>query len=428
MDDAAFSTVSAIFTVGGFIGALSSGPYASKRGRLSAMRLTALVFLAGSTFETLATNPILLGLGRLLSGIGAGAATVVVPLYISEVSPPKERGLFGTMTQVSINVGILFTQTLGHFLSHGAAWRYILGAGIAIALLQTLGLFFIPESPSWLAANGDVALARRVLQRIRGQGKDITEETAAWDSEVANSEQEGLLARPDAEDGQGNKTSAPVHMGFVEVIRDPWYRPAIVAVVGIMFAQQLCGVNSVMMYSTSLLKDSISIQSSLLTILVSGVNLVMTLSCSVLPDKLGRKTCLVISAAGQGLASCALAVAMVGKSKTIAGFCVAVFVGFFAVGLGPVPFILASELVGQEAVGATQSWALGANYFATFIVAQFFPIVNNALNRAFDGSGYVFFIFAAFGILSAIFILARVPETKGKKDADEVWGRQRRLD
>jgi MFS family permease len=365
MDDAAFSTVSAIFTVGGFIGAL-------------------------------ATNPIWLGVGRLLSGIGAGAATVVVPLYISEVSPPKERGLFGTMTQVSINVGILFTQTLGHFLSHGAAWRYILGAGI--------------------------------VKRIRGQGKDITEETAAWDSDVVNSEQEGLLARPDAEDGQGNKTSAPVHMGFVEVIRDPWYRPAIVAVVGIMFAQQLCGVNSVMMYSTSLLKDSISIQSSLLTILVSGVNLVMTLCCSVLPDKLGRRTCLVISAAGQGLASCALAFAMVGKSKTIAGFCVAVFVGFFAVGLGPVPFILASELVGQEAVGATQSWALGANYFATFIVAQFFPIVNNALNRAFDGSGYVFFIFAVFGILSAIFILARVPETKGKKDADEVWGRQRRLD
>lgn len=93
------------------------------------------------------------------------------------------------------------------------------------------------------------------------------------------------------------------------------------------------------------------------------------------------------------------------------------------------PFILASELVGQEAVGATQSWCLATNYTATFLVAQFFPIINTALNNWLGGrGGWVYFIFAGFAALFALFISTKVPETKGKKDADEVWGRTRRLD
>ena len=92
------------------------------------------------------------------------------------------------------------------------------------------------------------------------------------------------------------------------------------------------------------------------------------------------------------------------------------------------PFMIASELVGQEAVGATQSWCLAANYIATFVVAQFFPIVNTALNKALGGTGWVYFLFALLAGLSFGFVSWRVPETKGKKDADEVWGRTRRVD
>jgi MFS family permease len=433
MDDAAFSTVSAIFTVGGFIGALASGPFASSRGRLAAMRVTALVFLLGSALETLAPGAVVLGLGRLFSGIGAGAATVVVPLYISEISPPKYRGLFGTMTQVSINVGILLTQTLGYFLSHGAAWRYILGAGVAVAAVQAIGLLLVPESPNWLAANGQPTKARQHLQRIRGSGHDISEETATWGGDAATAEQEGLLSPALSESSRRGSNSsgpkdAPVHVGVLQVAKDPLYRGAIAAVVIVMFAQQLGGINAVMMYSTSLLQNAISVKSALLTILVSVVNLFSTLACSVLPDKLGRKTCIVISGTGQGVAALLLAISIGLGSKTIAAVLVVVFVAFFAVGLGPVPFILASEMVGQEAVGATQSWALGANYFATFLVAQFFPIVNNALNDLWGGSGYVFYLFAIFAGVSMTLVLLFVPETKGKRDADEVWGRERRLD
>lgn len=90
--------------------------------------------------------------------------------------------------------------------------------------------------------------------------------------------------------------------------------------------------------------------------------------------------------------------------------------------------MMASELVGQEAVGATQSWCLAANYVATFIVAQFFPILNTWLNERLGGKGWVYFGFTALAALSFLFVAWRVPETKGKKDADEVWGRVRRVD
>lgn len=434
MNEAAFATVSSIFTLGGLGGALCAGPFSSRRGRLPAMRATALFYVVGAAVEALAGSVWAMALGRLVSGLGAGASTVIVPLYISEVAPPGERGLFGAMTQVSINVGILGTQTLGYLLSYGRAWRWILGTGVCLAAAQAVGLLAVPESPAWLAAHGDAAKAKRTLQRIRGKGFDVQDEVAAWDragGSRTDAEEEGLLAQADGAAPPSPAASGfkkPVHLGFVQVVQDPLYRPAIVAVVGIMFAQQLCGINSIIMYSVSLLANLLPTSSALLTILISVVNLVMTIACAPLPDRLGRKTCLLLSIVGQGTSSLALALSIVFGVKMLSAVSVLFFVGFFAVGLGPVPFILASELVGQEAVGATQSWCLGANYAATFLVAQFFPIINTALNSALGGQGWVYFMFAALAAGSAVFVSFKVPETLGKKDADEVWGRTRRLD
>jgi Na+/melibiose symporter-like transporter len=308
-----------------------------------------------------------------------------------------------------------------------------LGTGAIVASAQALGLIIVPESPAWLAANGNPSKARRTLQRIRGKGYDISEETETWSTDGdENAETEGLLAnsnhaaRPISSGSAGKEH--PVHLGFVEVAKDPQYRPAIVAVVGIMFSQQLCGINSIVMYSVSLLSDLLPTSSALLAILISLVNLATTVACSPLPDRLGRKTCLMLSILGQGTSSLILAFSIVFGVKILSAVAVLCFVAFFAVGLGPVPFILASEMVGQEAVGATQSWSLAANYIATFLVSLFFPIVNKALNSAIGGQGWVYFIFAALAACCATFVWWKVPETKGKKGMDEVWGRTRRLD
>jgi sugar porter (SP) family MFS transporter len=429
MDEAQFAVVSSIFTLGGLIGALSAGPVSTSYGRLLAMRTTSTFFVVGGILEATAGHIPMMSVGRVLSGVGAGAATVVVPLYISEVAPPREKGLFGAFTQITTNVGILFAQTLGFFLSKGSMWRIILAVGGCLGLAQGLGLFFIPESPSWTASHQDPQKAVNILQRIRGRHTRIDEEIQNWDVDttaIRQPEEEGLLSAPQVRRTSSNSklNRSVTHVGMLEVARNPDYRPALVAVVGVMFAQQLCGINSIIMYSVSLLSTILPTSAALITILISVVNLVTTTLCAPLADKLGRKASILLSIAGMGSMSLALALSILFEIKVLSAISALLFVAAFGVGLGPVPFILASELVDQEAAGALQSWSLGANWIATFLVAQFFPIINAKLG----GQGKVYFIFAALALFWGIFIAWRVPETKGKKDADEVWGRTRRDD
>ncbi|KAI9846536.1 MAG: hypothetical protein M1837_003957 [Sclerophora amabilis] len=462
MTPAQFGLVSSIFTLGGLIGALAAGPCSTKYGRLLTMRFTTIFFTVGPLFEALAPNIPTMSIGRFLSGLGAGAAIVVVPIYISEIAPPKEKGLFGALTQVMINLGILLAQSLGYFLSRDQLWRVILAVGGCIGFSQLLGLLGVVESPKWSAAHGKPQTAKRNLKKIRGTFVNIEDEVDDWnvderdfagrmesfivshgscnyelehifqrnaDEKPAAAEEEGLLGDPDAPSANSSTTLASKHsakestVGIFEVVRNPIYRPAIVAVVGVMLAQQLCGINSIVMYSVSLLSTLLPTTSALLTVIVAAINLIVTLLCAPLADRLGRKACLLLSIAGMGTNSLLLAISLLYSIKPLSAIAMLLFVASFAVGLGPVPFILASELVGQEAVGAAQSWALAANWIATFVVAQFFPVLNESL-----GKGKVYFVFMGLAAMFFVFVVWAVPETKGKRDADDVWGRERRVD
>ena len=175
------------------------------------------------------------------------------------------------------------------------------------------------------------------------------------------------------------------------------------------------------MYGVSLLTSLLSTSSALLNLSVSLLAIIVTLLCAPLSDIFGRKPVLLLSIAGMGISSLALALSIIFSLPPLSVVAVIAFVSSFGLGLGPVPFILSSELVGPEAVGATQSWALAANWLATFVVAQFFPVVNERL-----GKGRVYFVFMALAIFFWVLVAWWVPETKGKRDADEVWGRNRR--
>lgn len=144
------------------------------------MRLTTFFFVVGPCFESLAVNIGLISFGRFLSGVGAGAAIVVAPIYISEIAPPNEKGFFGAFTQVMINFGILITQLLGYFLSRDNMWRIILATAGGIGALQLGGLVFVPESPKWLAEHNKPELARHILRKLRGQRADLEAEVRAW--------------------------------------------------------------------------------------------------------------------------------------------------------------------------------------------------------------------------------------------------------
>ena len=144
------------------------------------MQLSTVFFAIGPVFEALAPHMGVLALGRFVSGLGAGASVVVVPIYISEVAPPAEKGFFGSFTQIMCNVGILITQLLGYFLSKGQLWRVVLGAAGVIGVVQAVGLLFGVESPKWLADAGQPGAARKTLRKIRGHKFDISEEVSGW--------------------------------------------------------------------------------------------------------------------------------------------------------------------------------------------------------------------------------------------------------
>jgi MFS family permease len=144
------------------------------------MQITTIFFAIGPVFEALSPNIGVMAFGRLLSGVGAGASVVIVPLYISEIAPPANKGFFGAFTQIMCNVGILITQLLGYFLSHDSYWRVILAIGGVIGLLQAAGLLFSVESPKYLAEQGNPSLAKKTLRKIRGEDADIDDEIKDW--------------------------------------------------------------------------------------------------------------------------------------------------------------------------------------------------------------------------------------------------------
>lgn len=144
------------------------------------MQMTTLFFTIGPVFEALSPGIGVMAFGRLLSGVGAGAAVVIVPLYISEIAPPAQKGFFGAFTQIMCNVGILVAQLLGYFLSHDSYWRFILAVGGFIGIAQALGLFLSVESPKYIAEQGNMALAKKTLRKIRGEGADIDSEMSDW--------------------------------------------------------------------------------------------------------------------------------------------------------------------------------------------------------------------------------------------------------
>lgn len=371
MSPAEFGLVQSIFTLGGLIGALSAGPLSSNRGRLLTMRLNTIPITLGPIIAAFAPNVAAMSIGRLFSGVGAGAALVVVPIYISEIAPVERKGFYGSFTQIMTNVGIFVTQLIGYWLSHDSAWRVILGIAGLIGLLQAVQLFFAVESPKWLAERGRNKEARDVLRRLRGTEDGIDEEIKSWGASGAKSadndeptERQGLLSHDNTEAQNDSKQNSD--LSFLQVFKNPRYRPAIFAILLVMASQQLTGINSIVMYGVSLLSGLLSSSSALLNILVSLLNIIATSAFAPLTDsRFGRKGCLLLSITGMTISSVLLGIGMRASIKVLSAICVLTFVASFALGLGPVPFMLASELVDTKGLGATQSWALAGNWIAT---------------------------------------------------------------
>lgn len=431
MSSLEFGLVQSIFTLGGLIGALAAGPISGKYGRLFTMRIDTVPIILGPFVTAFAPSVALMTVGRFLSGVGAGASLVVVPIFISEISRPETRGFYGSFTQIMTNAGIFIAQFIGYWLSHDSMWRVILAIAGIIGICQAIQLIFTVESPKWLGEHGRWKEARESLRKLRGEENSLDEEIKSWniptdndlDERPQDPEHSPLLGPTLRNDSIVSTSQASRDLGFFDVLFDAHYRPAILAVLIVMASQQLTGINSIVMYGVGLLSSLLSSSSALLNIFVSLLNVFATTAFAPLSDnpRLGRKGCLMVSIAGMSVSSIFLGIGIKASIKVLSAISVLTFVTSFAFGLGPVPFMLASEMVDGKGVGATQSWALAGNWIATFIVAQFFPIVNQAL-----GKGIVYFGFAILGALFLVSVWKFVPETRGREGMDEVWGFERR--
>ncbi|KAG0639264.1 general substrate transporter [Tuber brumale] len=320
------------------------------------------------------------------------------------------------MTQISINLGILSSQVLGIFLGRspspifwfpppliisfgiekGAQWRFILLAGGVIGLAQAVALLFLPESPSSLIASGDIEQARRVLTRIRGT-QDVEEELASYqgqptgqpegiDNAESVGEREPLLEPTTAEPAPAPDCHK---IGLVEFITKREYRAGFVVVVAVMMAQQLTGINAVVFYGVSILDDLLPHSAKYLNAAISGVNLLVTLGASMMFDSVSHKFLLLTSMASMGIFSGVLGFSISFGFAILSTISILLFVSAFSMGLGPLPWMVASRRIEPKGVGAAQAIALTANWLGTFLVSFAVPVIADAV-----GMAAVFHIFA----------------------------------
>lgn len=302
-----------------------------------------------------ATSVAQMQLGRFIAGLGAGSAIVVVPMYLNEISPPQHRGIIGFMNQFSINVGILIAQFMG--LAYSEQWRRILYFGAVLGLVNTLCLTLIPESPKWLVSQGRREEAKQALQYIR-YSINVDDEITS-----VTSEEEGLLPN--------NSLGGPVAQNSVWTFcTKKAHREKFIAVAGVMAYQQLCGVNSIIFYGVSVLAKLLPQLAPAINCFISILNCVVTAFSSTIVDKYGRKLLLMSSIAGMAATSFLLGFGITHSLPSLSALAAMCFVIAFAMGLGPIPFMVIPELVPEASVGAAQSVGTTLNWLVTFLVVS----------------------------------------------------------
>ncbi|ODQ65711.1 general substrate transporter [Nadsonia fulvescens var. elongata DSM 6958] len=430
--------VNSIYAVGGVLSALSAGRLADKYGRKGLSLMITGFFIIGPLFMSGAQSVNMLMMGRFLSGLGAGASVVVTPIFLNEISPADLKGTIGSFSQILINMGILLAQALGYFLSKNGEWRYILATGSGLGLLNLVLLPFVGESPRWLSQKGHVNQARKVLCYLRGCD-DVEDElneiirsgsstdTAAFLNSTSTADllesNSSLLDIPNSAHSntglinpEGSKGTPAEPVTIREFCTEDCHRKKLKAIVGLMTAQQLTGMNSIVFYGVEILASTMSPEyAKLLNCFISFVNLFVTVVLSPLIDKYGRKPVLVISLAGLSACSAILCLGVMTLNSELSVFGIVGFVISFAGGMGPIPFLMVGELVDRKSAGVAQSVGMTASWLATFLIGFLFPIINTLVG------GYVFALFAIVGVGYLVFLVRNLPETKGKDSVVEVW-------
>jgi sugar porter (SP) family MFS transporter len=378
--------------LGSLIGAVAGGVLADRLGRRRLLIVTAIVFGLGAIGAALAPGTASLIAARVVAGAAIGIASFVAPLYISEIAPVAIRGKLVSINQVALTSGIVISYCIDYAFAGSQAWRWMFAMAVIPAAAFGFGLLFIPDSPRWLAGLGRTDQARAVLKRIRA---------------------------PEQVENELNQIQQSVgkQKGNWSELLSPFLRPAMIVGVGLAIAQQITGINTVIYYAPTIFKFA-GLSSASVAILASVgvgvVNVVFTLVAMQLIDRVGRRPLLLASLAGMalGLAVLGLAFSLPQLSGSLGWIAVAslmVYVGSFAVGLGPVFWLILSEIYPLRIRGRAMSVGTVANWSANLIVALSFLTLTQVLGKAFT-----FWLYGVVTIGAWLFAFFLVPETKGK--------------
>ncbi|MGB3082833.1 MAG: sugar porter family MFS transporter [Candidatus Omnitrophota bacterium] len=404
--------VSAVL-VGAMLGAGLSGKVADRFGRRSVIMLTAGIFIVGSIGASCAPALIWLIASRVVIGIAIGIASFCVPLYISEVAPAGQRGALVSLNQLAITIGIVLSYFVDDiFAKTGNGWRYMFLMGVFPALVLGIGMIFLPRTPRWLVSRGKNEKAREVLKKI-------------YSSENV-----------DKDLNEMRKTLKEEESGGWAELTVPWLRLPLVIGIGLMFFQQVTGINTVIYYAPTIFQmagfESATVAIAA-TIGVGILNVLMTVVAIYVIDRIGRKPLLLIGLTGMVIALGTLGLAF--KEEAILGAALKwisvgsllLYIASFAISLGPIAWLIMAEIYPLRVRGLAMSIATFCNWGFNFIVAMSFLTIVQAL-----GASSAFWIYGAMSIAGWFFCYFYVPETKGHtlEEIETHWvkgGRPREL-
>jgi sugar porter (SP) family MFS transporter len=385
--------VTGLLLVGAAVGAFGSGRLSDLMGRRPVILITAAVFVVGVLGAAFSPTFWFLVAMRFVIGLAVGSASMAVPLYISEVAPPRVRGALVSFNQLALTTGILVAFLVDFWLSSSADWRLMFGLAAIPAVLLFAGMLTQAESPVWLVTHGQIDSARNVLVRVRSSDHDI----------------EGEI-----EEIRGLSSS---ETSYRELLR-PDVRKLVVMGVVMAVLQQVTGINTVIYYAPTLLHQAgLGNSASLLANVGVGiVNVGMTVVAIRLIDRVGRRVLLVGGTIGMTIALFVVAAnfAIAGSSLGTTAAIVAVaslviYTGSFAIGLGPVFWLLISEIYPARIRGKSMSVATIANWGANFVVAVSFLTLLNAISNA-----GTFLLMGILSLVAVVYFWRRVPETEGR--------------
>ncbi|ONK62899.1 uncharacterized protein A4U43_C07F9280 [Asparagus officinalis] len=389
---AEYAVFGSVLTVGAMIGAITSGRIADFFGRKGAMRVSATVCIIGWLVIYFAKDALMLYFGRLSTGYGLGVLSYVVPVFIAEIAPKNLRGALTTLNQLLICAGGSTAFIIGTFVN----WRILAAIGLLPCFSLLAGLFLIPESPRWLARMGNQKEYEVALQKLRGENADVSREAAEIEEYI-----ETLQSLPKAK---------------VQDLFQSGYIHSVIVAFGLMMLQQLGGVNAIGFYASETFVSAGFASGNLGNILIGCIQVPITAAGAILMDKSGRRPLLMVSASGTFVGCFLTGISFYLKghefflewvpSLALSG--ILVYSGSFSIGMGPVPWVMMSEIFHINIKGIAGSLATLISWFGSWLMTYAFNFL-----MSWSPSG-TFFLFSAASAITVLFVARVVPETKGK--------------